>query len=132
MIKKARGRHLHYPRGGSYDGASGSRAVVSAEEHAARYYWRNVGRSSAFAKSDMALDWVRIDPDLAAMWALARPVPTTKTAARRRRCLDGGGAVCLASEAVAEAQPLHWCSDSEAIHGPPAEGMEHVREGNMP
>lgn len=84
-IAKTRGRILHYLGGGGYGGASGSRAVVSEAERAARqqvrYDRRNAGRPSAFAKTDVAPEWVRNDPDLTAAWALDRSVTTAETAA---------------------------------------------------
>ena len=90
---KARGRILHYLGGGGYADASSSQAVVSEAECAvrrqARYDRRNAGRRSAFTKSDMAPEWVRNDPDLAAAWALDRSMTNTETAARRPCRLDG-------------------------------------------
>lgn len=50
---------------------------------------------------DVAPAWVRNNPDLAAAWALDRPVTTVQTAARRRRRLDSElakiGKECLLS-----------------------------------
>lgn len=69
-ITKARGRLHHYLEGGGYGygGASGSRFVVFEAEcmarQQARYNRRNVGRRSMFAKSDVAPECVRSDPDL--------------------------------------------------------------------
>ena len=87
MIKKARGHLLH-----SLGGPSGSRVVVSEAEHAARqqkrYDRRNASRRSAFAKSNLASDWVRSDPDPATAWTLDHSVTTAETAGRRRSRLD--------------------------------------------
>ena len=70
MIAKACGCILHYLGGGGFGGASGSRVLVSEAERTARlqvrYGRRNGGRRSAFAKRDVASEWVRNDPDLAA------------------------------------------------------------------
>lgn len=38
----------------------------------------DVSRRSAFAKSNVALNWVRYDPDLAAAWALDRSETTAE------------------------------------------------------
>ncbi|KAE8779511.1 Importin subunit beta-1 [Hordeum vulgare] len=54
-----------------------------------RYDRRNFGRRPVFAKTDVAPKWVHNDTDLAAVWALYRPVTTAKMTARRRRFLDG-------------------------------------------
>ena len=66
---------------------------MSAPERAARqqerYNRHNVSRRSAFAKSDMAPEWARNDPDHASVWALDRFVTTVETGARRRHRLEG-------------------------------------------
>ena len=49
---------------------------MSEAERAARYDRRNADRRSAFAKSDVAPEWARNNPDLAAAWALDRSVIT--------------------------------------------------------
>lgn len=92
-ITKVWGRTLHYLRGGGHAGASGSQAMVSEAECTARrqvrYDWRNAVRRSVFAKSDVAPEWVRNDPDLTIVWALDRSIITAGTAAKcRRRRLD--------------------------------------------
>jgi hypothetical protein len=88
-----RQRKLHYLGGGGYDGAFRSCTMVSVAERAARqqvrYDRRNGGCRSAFAKMDVASEWVCNDPDLAAAWALDRSVTTAETALGRRHHLDG-------------------------------------------
>ena len=67
----------------------GLEGLVSEAKRATRQYERYDRRSashrSAFAKSNMAPDWVRNDPDLALAWVLDRSV-TTAEATTRRRC----------------------------------------------
>ncbi|KAE8817488.1 Importin subunit beta-1 [Hordeum vulgare] len=92
MIAKACGRILHYPGDGGFGGTFSSRAMVSEAERTmqqhARYDGHNVGRRSAFAKTDMAPEWVCNDLDLAAAWALGCSLITTETGDMRLHRLD--------------------------------------------
>ena len=77
IMAKACDRILHYLGGGGF-------VVPLALES---WYPLNAGYRSALAKTDVASEWVRNDPDLAVVWALDRSVTTAETAARRRHRL---------------------------------------------
>ena len=85
-----------------------------------RYDQRNASRHSASAKSDMAPDWVRNDPDLTSASTLDHSITTAETVARRRRRLDSKPAK-IDEEWSLSADPANAGRDkaaARALHAP--------------
>lgn len=121
-IMKARACILHYLGGGGVGGPS-----VSEEERTtqlqARYDRRNAARRSAFAKTNVAPEWICNDLELATAWALDHSITITETAARRHHRLDGE----LAK--IGEEWSLSDCSTNAGAVGSGQGGPPHRTTG---